>query len=488
MSTFALSGNVDKNKVFIIKRSELEGRMDPFFYKPEYLELEKSLKKANAVPLRKYVRGIAGGATPKTDEYEKYYAGKDTGIPFLRVQNLSTTSILNYDDCKYINKETHNGMLKRSKVKEGDLLVKITGVGRMAIASVAPKGFVGNINQHIAVIKTDDEKTSKVLAAWLNTDMAEKLAKRRSTRGTRPALDYPALLSIPVIYDEKILELMNDSVLQMKQKQQQAQELLESIDAYLLNELGITLPQTDDLLTNRMFTVKFSEVTGGRLDPKLYSFDSKKLKKSILTSVYEIKTLNDFIIQSISGEWGLDEVDSDSHYEKCLVIRATEFDNDFNLDLDNSRMKYRFILKSKLAKIDLKENDLLIEKSGGSEDQPVGRVALITTEIINSGNICFSNFIHKIRVGNILPEYLFCYLKMAHRIKFTDTMQSQTNGLRNLIMSNYFNQPIPFPPLEKQKEIANHISAILTQAKQLQQQAEKTLQDATQQIEKMILK
>ena len=52
------------------------------------------------------------------------------------------------------------GLLQRSQVAEGDLLVKITGVGRMAVASVAPKDFIGNTNQHMVVIKTGDASIS----------------------------------------------------------------------------------------------------------------------------------------------------------------------------------------------------------------------------------------------------------------------------------------------------------------------------------------
>ena len=80
--------------------------------------------------------------------------------------------------------------LKRSQVSEGDLLIKITGVGRMAIASVAPKNFVGNTNQHMVVVKTGNVAISKYLAHYLNLDIIEKIASRHSTGGTRPALDY----------------------------------------------------------------------------------------------------------------------------------------------------------------------------------------------------------------------------------------------------------------------------------------------------------
>ena len=202
---------------------------------------------------------------------------------------------------------------------------------------------------------------------------------------------------------------------------------------------------------------------------------------------YKTTALKNLIIQSISGDWGVDE--QAENYSEVLVIRATEFDNLFNLKLDNSRVKYRFINKIKLEKIDLKVNDLLIEKSGGSENQPVGRIAIITQDLADNNSLAFSNFIHKIRVdtGKIDSNYLFNFLKTVHNIKITDLMQSQTNGIRNLIMREYFNIQIPLPELDKQTEIANHISAIRSQAKHKQQQAAAELEQAKQHVEKLIL-
>lgn len=224
MDTFTISKNLNKNKVFILQKSELDKRLDPFFYIPELLELETKVLAKKPKKLRDYVVNIASGATPKRAEEEKYYSDKENGIPFLRVQNLSQTGALSLDNTKFINNETHNGMLKRSQVSEGDLLVKITGVGRMAVASVAPKNFIGNINQHVCVIKTKSKKVSETLASFLNSDIGEKLASRRSTGGTRPALDYPALLSIPIIEDERILQLKKELVKQKTTNEQKSRK------------------------------------------------------------------------------------------------------------------------------------------------------------------------------------------------------------------------------------------------------------------------
>ena len=83
--------------------------------------------------------------------------------------------------------------------------------------------------------------------------------------------------------------------------------------------------------------------------------------------------------------------------------------------------------------------------------------------------------------------YLYFYLKTMHNIGITDAMQSQTNGIRNLIMSEYFNQTIVVPPLSKQQEIATHISEMKAKAKQLQTEGAEILRQAKDEVERMIL-
>ena len=487
--SYQVPQHIDKSKVFIVSRSEIEGRLEPEFYRPSLAALEKLIRRQSSHKLRDFALSLAGGATPKKTEAEKFYSDSESGIPFLRVQNLQTDGELSLDDCVYINEKTHNGLLARSQVSEGDFLVKITGVGRMAVASVAPKGFVGNTNQHMVVIKTGDASLSKYLARYLNLDIIERIASRHSTGGTRPALDYPSLKSIPII--EGIDFSIIDNALKVKnEKNEYAQELLNSIDDYILNILGINLPETKlKTLHDRIFIVNYNEVCSGRLDPKPYSTSNVQLKKSLFLSPYKKLPLNTLIVNSCSGEWGLDESEEvdEKNYKKCLVIRATEFDNTYNLRLDNTRVKYRWLENSKLSRMNIQANDLLIEKSGGSEDQPVGRIAILTENILTENRIAYSNFIHKITVTGINPLYLYFYLKTMHNIKITDAMQSQTNGIRNLIMQEYFNQTIVVPPSEIQREIVNHITEIRQQAKVLQEEGKNILEQAKREVERMII-
>ena len=57
-------------------------------------------------------------------------------------------------------------------------------------------------------------------------------------------------------------------------------------------------------------------------------------------------------------------------------------------------MKFRKYTPVIYEKIKLSPNDILIEKSGGSDNQPVGRVAFIKKEMIKKQPLVYSNFIH----------------------------------------------------------------------------------------------
>lgn len=464
---------LNKSRVFILQKSELEKRLDPFYYVPELLELEKKVLFKEPKKLRDYVVGISSGATPKTTESKKYYSEKENGIPFLRVQNLSPTGILEFDDCKYINEETHNGMLKRSQVKEGDLLVKITGVGRMAVASVAPEGFEGNINQHVCVIRTGNKEISETLAAFLNTDIGEKLASRRATGGTRPALDYPALLSIPIIEDKRILEITSKVVEQKKLNEAEAEKLLSNIDDYLLNELGIKLPEPiENTLQSRMFTTSIKTITNDRFDPYHHQVSFIKIIEAIRKSKYSVSNFKHYISDLKNG------VEIRNYVEQGGIryLRVT--------DLGKNGLNHkspRFVLEQEIPdKIKLNENCILISRSGS-----LGLVNIVEPEI---GNSILSSHIFKIelKAEKLLPIYLEAYLRS--KVGQSEIFRNNNGGVIPEINQDALKSIlIVCPPLDKQKEIAEHITGIRQQAQQLKDKTKELLKKASEEIEKILL-
>jgi type I restriction enzyme S subunit len=84
---------------FVVQSDDIEGRLDVFYYQPEFIELERNIRKRSSKTLGNFIINISGGATPEKDESEKYYTDSpENGVPFLRVQNV-TESGLNLAEC-----------------------------------------------------------------------------------------------------------------------------------------------------------------------------------------------------------------------------------------------------------------------------------------------------------------------------------------------------------------------------------------------------
>lgn len=473
MGSYIISASLNKSRVFILQRSELEKRFEPFYYVPELVELEKKVLAKQPKKLRHYVQSIASGATPKTTESEKYYTEKENGIPFLRVQNLSPTGVLEFDDCKYINEETHNGMLKRSQVAEGDLLVKITGVGRMAVASVVPEGFKGNINQHICVIKTGSKELSETLAAFLNSDIGEKLASRRSTGGTRPALDYPALLSVPIIDDSRILEITTKVVEQKKKNEAEGEKLLSGIDDYLLKELGIMLPEPpENTLKNRKFTVTSKEFSDVRFDPFFHQSKFRKNVEAIFQSKYPVKHLREIIVGNlIKGT--LPKQEEKEGNNSVVQINCISSDGTISLE-DLLTAKDIFSREQKLIK-----EDVLIVITGAT----IGKVA----QWNYVGEYYLGGDIVKFQTNSLADNsFVFHFLRSKPiQIEIKRNVTGATNG--HLAPEDIKHLPIPVPPIDKQKEIVDHITHIRQQAQALKDKTKEALKKASEEIEEVLL-
>ncbi len=451
----------------------MEKRFDPFFYVPELLELEKKVLAKNPKKLRDYVVSVSSGATPKTTESELYYSEKENGIPFLRGQNLSLAGVLEFDDYKYINHQTHNGMLKRSQVSAGDLLVKITGVGRMPVASVAPEGFIGNINQHVCVIKTGSKEISETLAAFLNSDIGEKLASRRSAGGTRPALDYPALLSIPIIEEKRILEITNKVIEQKQKNEAEAEKLLSGIDDYLLKELGVILPnRTKNTLKNRMFTRTLKEIANKRIDPFFHQNKFIENLTVIANENYPVKPLLEIITGNlIKGSLPKQE---EKEGEKS-VVQINSINADGTIALDDLLTAKNIFSKEQKLKLE----DVLVVITGAT----IGKIAYWN----HGGEFYLGGDIVKFQT-NSFADNSFVYYFLRSSLMQTEIKRNitgATNG--HLSPEDVSHFKIPVPPLDKQKEIAKHITDMRQQAQQLKDKTNEALQIAGKEIENIIL-
>jgi type I restriction enzyme S subunit len=178
-------------------------------------------------------------------------------------------------------------------------------------------------------------------------------------------------------------------------------------------------------------------------------------------------SLSEVVEYTIGGVWG---GESGTDEVEVTVVRSTEFTKRGFLNFETGVP--RSIKSSQLKSRELKPGDILLEKSGGGPDQPVGRVVFVT-EAIPEKFVC-SNFVQLVRPNSeqIEPLLLFHIMWQWHAINRTLEFQAQTTGIRNLRTPDYLEQEINLPPIPEQKRIVDLISSVDSYIRALQQQLE----------------
>ena len=142
-------------------------------------------------------------------------------------------------------------------------------------------------------------------------------------------------------------------------------------------------------------------------------------------------------------------------FVKVGVIRNANFTKDFKLDY--SKIEYIDVEERAFKKRHLLNGDLIVEKSGGSDNNPVGRAILYEGK---DAIFSFSNFTMVLRIHykDVLSyKYLYYYIMSKYQKGEMRLMQTQTTGLHNLILDKYLDIPLCLPPYQEQQRIINKI-------------------------------
>lgn len=157
----------------------------------------------------------------------------------------------------------------------------------------------------------------------------------------------------------------------------------------------------------------------------------------------ETTPVGKYIQDSYPGEWGVDDVDGTG----IKVIRTTNFTNSGKLDLSN--VVTRDIEEKKINRKRIQKYDTILERSGGTADNPVGRVVLFEED---DDYLC-NNFTQVLRFKDIDPRFAFYSLYYFYQTNKTAIrgMGNKTTGIQNLNMGKYLEIGIPYASTEQQK-------------------------------------
>ncbi len=145
-------------------------------------------------------------------------------------------------------------------------------------------------------------------------------------------------------------------------------------------------------------------------------------------------------------------------FKEVKVLRNTEFLPFGKLKYETAKMI--LVEEKQLAKRTLTKGDIILERSGGSETQNIGRVAYFdidTDDVYSFGN--FTSRLRLIDSNSMLSKFGMIILNDLYQQGGTLMYQSGIR-IKNLNQTGYKSAKIPVPPLAIQQRIISEIEAI----------------------------
>lgn len=457
--------HIDNNKVFILQRSEIEGRLDPkmALYNRKVLHSLYPKVRLKDVLLCKPQYGASESGFPRSSREEPRY---------IRITDIDENGLISHNELGATAKNIEDKYI----LVEKDILIARSGatVGKAYIHKSAPYAcfFAGYLIRFII-------NTNKALPEYIFTYTQLNPYKEWVNAIQRPSgqpninsEEYQSL-EIPLPNIEKqqvIVDLIKSAYLRKKQKETEAQQLLDSIDTYILNELGITLPGIKTDLKSRLFIVNRSELEE-RLDPTVYK-DGIKLNSSNfdnvkLSSVAFVNPTGTFKGKDIEAPISFIPMESiDEVYSEVSKLEDTTIEN-----------------ASGFTKF--KEGDLLWAKITPCMQNGKSAIAKKLTNGLGCGSTEF--FVMRSKDERLAIEYLHVILHMKC-IRETAMLYFGGSAGQQRVSSAFLeNFNLPLPPKDKQIEIANHVYTIRQKAKALQEEGKVLLEEAKRKVESMII-
>ena len=471
--SYQVPQHIDKNKIFILNRSTIGRRLDPHYNKPVFTELWQSLSNQDypLSSIRSNSLSIFSGITPKSGS--DAYVQVD-GIPFVRSGDFTETNEIDFSQLLFLKEDVHNTIMRNSQLKEGDLLIAIVGatIGKVGVYDYSTEA---NINQAICAVRLKKTLNSYYVQAFLQTNIGQKIIDRIKRPVARANINLEEVGSIPIplldiSQQESIVKIMEEGRTALKQKEVEAQQLIDSIDSYLLEELDVFLPEINTDLKSRQFVINRS-VLEGRFDPSVYKNGIK-----LVSQKYDNVKLSSCAWINPNTSFKGKDTETPISFIPMEVIDEcySEITSMSEKTIGETSGFTRF-----------QDGDLLWAKITPCMQNGKSVVVRDLTNGLGCGSTEF--FIIRPRTSQLSIDYLQALLHMKAIRKTAMLYFGGSAGQQRVSVNFLENFNVPLPPIEKQEEIAHHIAELRQKAKSLQQEGRLQLEKAKQEIEQMII-
>ena len=171
---------------------------------------------------------VSSGSTPLGGE-STYLP---TGMPFIRSQNVQMNR-LDLSDVAHISQEVHNGM-KRTWVKNGDVLLNITGASIGRVAFFKGLDDSANVNQHVCIIRPMKSRaTPAYISFFISMPSYQSVILSRNSGATRQAFNFEQVrafqIHLPPLPEQQKFAPLVEKVEELRGKQRESERELENL-------------------------------------------------------------------------------------------------------------------------------------------------------------------------------------------------------------------------------------------------------------------
>ena len=177
---------------------------------------------------------ITKGTTPQS------FLSEGT-IRYIKIESIVDGHIVN-ENCKFIDRTTHEGTLSRSVLKEGDILFSIAGSLGVCVI-VQQSNLPANTNQALAIIRLKEAENRNYILSVLRSSLMEEYILASRTTGAQPNLSLQQMRDFKLPYpnadeQQKIALFAEMMEKRLTSEQRKLEKLLE-VKSALLQQLFI---------------------------------------------------------------------------------------------------------------------------------------------------------------------------------------------------------------------------------------------------------
>ncbi len=449
---------------FTVWRGEVSDRLDPHFYHPRFEKLLAALRRGP----HEILGNIAKLCHQKWNPDEN---PKDT-FRYIEINSVSReTGEASFSKLP-IKKAPSRAQLI---VQKDDIIISLTRPhhGSIALINDDLDGCIASTGFAILREIKDPTLNRTYLYSVLRSQLCLLQMLQRSSGGNYPAITTDQLTRILIPIPETniqnhIANFMRSAYTKKKQKEQEASALLDSIDDYVLTELGIEMPEIEE---KKCFVVYASETTGRRIDPRFHQSKYQEIIRVLESGKYSIMPLFNLMTDLKNGVEIRTYSDHGYRYLRVsdLGKNGIECNDPRYVDIDEIPDRVR-----------LTNNSFLISRSGS-----LGLVSVIEDEIRNT---VLGSDIFKVELDteSIHPRYLETFF----RSQIGQTLIFQLNSgsiIPRLDQPAVKALRVVVPPFDVQEKIINEVMKRQSEAAKLRQEANAIVDQAKERVERMLL-